>query len=152
MCFLCWHSTFALEKDNLLQEFFARVNAMEEDLAFPKEEHARQIHSSLHSTRQRSHHWVENQCLHRQCLFCVSCEHQAIKTLLFTATYFYKIEICAIKSPFFLCQHKWKCLPSYFPYTMRLCLPSLTLISQNECSSSFCTYHWQHIPCLEQAT
>lgn len=49
---------------------------------------------------------LKNQCLHRQCLFCVSCEHQAIKTLLFTATYFYKIEICAIKSPFFLCQHK----------------------------------------------
>ena len=30
---------------------------MEEDPAFPKEECARQIHFSLHSTPQRSHHW-----------------------------------------------------------------------------------------------
>lgn len=106
--------------------------------------------SPQHTPEKSPLSWTQR--LHGQCLFCVSCEHQAIKTFLFTATNFYKIEICAIKSPlFFLCQHKWKCLPSYFPYTMGSCLPSLTLTSRNECSSSFCTYHWQRIPCLEWA-
>lgn len=42
----------------VLLYFFARVNAMEEDPGLPKEERARQIHSSLHSTPQRSHHWL----------------------------------------------------------------------------------------------
>lgn len=61
MCFLCWLPTSALEKNCLLSFaplLFARVNAMEEDPTFPKEECARQIHSFLHSTPQRSLHWL----------------------------------------------------------------------------------------------
>lgn len=64
--FVGTHFTLALEKGYLLSFaplHFARVNAMEEDPASPKEEHAREIPSSLHSTPQRSHHWVEiNAC------------------------------------------------------------------------------------------
>lgn len=57
--FVGTHSTLALGKVYLLSFaplLYARVNEMEEDPASPKEERARQIQSSLHSTPQRSQH------------------------------------------------------------------------------------------------
>lgn len=105
MCFLCCVPTSALEKDNLLSFaplLFARVNAVEEYPAVFKEEHARQLHSSLHSTPQRSHHWfVINACKGNICFVSAVNTRQYKDPFYLLPLSSMKKKIVLLKAPFF---------------------------------------------------